>query len=552
MNKITKAIIFILLLLPINVFAMTKNEIIYANLDYKGNIKNTTITNQLSNLEKGKIIDYTDLENIENTNGKEKFTKDNYKIEWSSTGKDIFYKGKINNELPIKINTTYYLNGEEINPNKIKNKSGHIKISINLTNKEYNKEVGMYVPYVVDATTIIGNNNTNIKVTNGTTVSNGKNNIITAIASPGLYKSTGINEFSSLDNITIEFDTTKYKFNEIYFVITPKLLDKVDINKINKVDELNNSLNTLQDSMNKVVDGSKTLTEGSNTINNSLIELNNGIKQALDGSKELNNGLNELNNGITKFKSITDLTTKLYNTYITNEELLKNIQSGVTKEQLEQGIKNATIQKTQLENQLNEVNAGIKQLEELPELTEEQNIKLETLKSTKQQLEQGIEQINQGIIEAQNNLASLPQAAAKISGADEVIKEILISLLGVPDISYVNEETINMFNNQINTLVEGTNKLKEGSDSLTNGLEKIYDGSNKLVEGNNKLNNGTKELSEGLEKLNTEGINKLTNYGNMLINYKNKLRSLVNLSKNYTGFAADNVNNTTFIYKLSK
>ena len=92
--KQIKIILLLLLLIPINTFAMTKNEIIYANIDYKGNIKNTTITNQLSNLEKGKIIDYTNLENIENTNGKEKFTKDNYKIEWSSTGKDIFIKVK--------------------------------------------------------------------------------------------------------------------------------------------------------------------------------------------------------------------------------------------------------------------------------------------------------------------------------------------------------------------------------------------------------------------------------------------------------------------------
>ena len=549
MKKIYYILVLLIVLVPININALTKTEIIYTNLDYKGNVKDTTITNQLSNLDKGNIIDYTHLNKIKNINGKEKFTKEGTKLEWKSTGKDIYYKGIINNSLPITIKTTYYLNEEIVNPNKIKNKSGHIKIIIDYINNEYNNELNMYVPYVIDTTTTIDNNNTNIKVTNGKTISNGKKHIITAISSPGLYKSTNIEEFKSLDRVTIEYDTNNYTFNEIYFIITPKLLDKVDINKLNKVDELNSSLNTLQSSMNQIVDGSNKLTEGTNTLNNGVVELNKGIKEALDGSKKITNGLSEVNNGITKLSSLTELTTKLYDTYISNEELLNNIQTGVTKEQLEQAISEATSKKTQYENKLNEVNTRIAQLEQLTELTDEQKQLLETLKVTKTQLEQAIEQITNGITEAQNNLINLPQIAAKITGADEVIKEILAGLLGTTNF---NEDTIKIFNDQINSLVIGVNSLSTGSSSLTNGLEEIYNGSNKLVEGTSNLNNGTEELNKGLARLNKEGINKLTNYGNTMLSYKNKLKSLISLSKNYTGYASDNVNNTTFIYKLTK
>ena len=44
---------------------------------------------------------------------KEKFSRDSEKIVWKSTGNDIYYKGKMNSELPIKVSVKYYLNNEE-------------------------------------------------------------------------------------------------------------------------------------------------------------------------------------------------------------------------------------------------------------------------------------------------------------------------------------------------------------------------------------------------------------------------------------------------------
>ena len=144
---------------------------------------------------------------------------------------------------------------------------------------------------------------------------------------------------------------------------------------------------------------------------------------------------------------------------------------------------------------------------------------------------------------------------------------------------YVNEDSINYFKNQINTLLGGIDQLSEGSKNLSNGLEQIYQGSSKLSEGSKKLSGGTEELNEGLLKLyngskdlsegtdklnngsielhngicriNKEGINKLSSYGNEVSNYTYKIEKLVELSKNYKGFASNNSDEVIFIYKFS-
>ena len=272
----------------------------------------------------------------------------------------------------------------------------------------------------------------------------------------------------------------------------------------------------------------------------------------MEGSNNLYEGLVQVNSGVSSLSNLTTLVDTLYSNYVKNSELLNNINSGVTKEQLENGIADATSKKTELENKLNEVNAGITMLESLESLTDEQSVQLETLKGQKTQLEYGISEYAKGISEAQTNLQSLPLAAAKLSGANEAIIQVLCGVLGVSDPSMINEDTINVFKTNINNLVGGVNQLTEGSKKLSTGLGELYEGSNKLVEGSTKLGDGNKSLLEGITKLNNEGISKLNSYGKKINNYSDKVNTLVNLSKNYKGYTSNNSDKTIFIYKLSK
>lgn len=607
----TMSLITSMLVCPMSTYALTKTESVYSTMNLDGSVKSTVVNTKLSNLDKGDIIDYTKLDEITNLNGKEKFSKDSEKITWKSTGKDIVYQGKVNDELPIKVSVKYYLNDQEINIKDLKGKSGSIKVEYKLSNTSYDRESGMYTPFVVTMVDLMDSSvNTNVSVTNGKVVNNGKKNVVTAIAAPGLYDSVNVSELKDMDTIIVTYDTSKFNAGEVYFVATPKLLENADISKLNEVSKLKSSLNTLQDGMNKLENGSTTLNngakklsdgakelnnglesayngslvlnEGASQLDNGLNELNEGIKNALDGSNTITEGLSSVNEGSSKLASLTILVDKLYATYNENNQLLNNIMSGTTEQQLRDGINNATVEKTNLENKLNEINAGISQLEvgeAAGVLTDEQLQQLAFLRNTKTQVEVGIQQYAQGISDAQANLNSLSLAPAKINGANEVISQVLCGILGVDSMEYVNDDSINYFKEQINLLLGGINQLSEGSKNLSNGLEQIYQGSSKLSQGSKKLSGGTEELNEGLHKLydgstslyegsdklsngtvelhdgickiNKEGINKLTDYGNTASNYAYRVEKLVNLSKNYKGFASNDSDEVIFIYKLS-
>lgn len=543
-------------LLPFNIKAMTKTETVYSILNYDGTVKKTTINTKLTNLEKGDITDYTNLENIKNINGNQKFTKDSTKLTWKSTGKDIYYQGILNDNLPIKVNIKYYLNGEEIKPNKLKGKSGSIKIIFSLTNSDYNYDYGVKVPYVVNLTSILNDKNiSNINITNGKTVSMDGKTITTAIAAPGLYESTNIDEFNSLDSITLTYDTTKYEQTDFYFVITPKLLSNLDLKSLDQVNTKLSDLNKLNEGTNTLKEGANTLYNGEVEFNDGLNKLNEGIKSALNGSKEITNGLQMINEKTSSISALTELIDKLYETYNNNINLLQGIESGQTEGELKEGIINATNEKSNLETTLSNVNAYIAELEQgeaAGVLTDEQLEQLNTLRYQKAQLEAGIQQYEQGIAEAQANLAMLPVAKYKILGANEVITQVLCGILKTDDISNINEENITLFKTNISKLVGGINSLYNGSNTLSNGLQELYNGSNKLVDGNKRIEEGTKSLSEGIEKLQSEGISKIVNLGSKVKSYTSKINNYTKASKCYSGYASNNSDNTIFIYKLAK
>ena len=85
-----------LTLAPLSVNAMTKNEIIYSNMNYNGEFYKTIVNNHLTlDGEKEELEDETKLKNILNLNGKETYKLDGSKVTWQNLGKDIFYSGEI-------------------------------------------------------------------------------------------------------------------------------------------------------------------------------------------------------------------------------------------------------------------------------------------------------------------------------------------------------------------------------------------------------------------------------------------------------------------------
>ena len=58
--------------------------------------------------------------------------------------------------------------------------------------------------------------NTDISITNGKVTDTGTRSVLLSISAPGLYEYTNINEFKSLNKVTITYNTTDFEINDIY------------------------------------------------------------------------------------------------------------------------------------------------------------------------------------------------------------------------------------------------------------------------------------------------------------------------------------------------
>lgn len=293
MKKLNLAVLTVAMLSPLCVFANTKNETVYSKIDENGNIISTTVNEQIKNTKKlDTIEDYTELEDILNISSNDEITKLNKNISINAFGKDVFYQGTSKKSLPIGINIKYYLDGKEESLDNILGKSGKIKIIIDFTNNEKHnalvngKQETMYTPFLVTMGTMLDSNVTNIKINNGKVVASGNKNMVVGISSPYLNRSLNINELSTLNTLTLSYETDNFKLPTMYFVATNKLLSDADLSVFNKLDGLNSKVDELQTNMNKIDNGASDLSKGINKLKNSLLSsitnLKNNDEDALD------------------------------------------------------------------------------------------------------------------------------------------------------------------------------------------------------------------------------------------------------------------------------
>lgn len=536
MNNKLKMLLALTLLMPVTTFALEKSETIYTNLNTTGKITNITVVNHLVNKETGTIDDESMLTDILNINGEEKFKIENNNIKWSTKGSDIYYRGKIDKNLPIDTKITYYLNGKKMNSKDMIGKSGSVKIKLAFTNNEKNRVLvngvytDMYTPFVVTVGTILNNNSSNISITNGKVINNGTKNILVGISSPGLYDSIGLNSLKGMDEITITYDTKKFSLGNIYIVSTPKLLDNSDLDIFNKLDTVYSSVNALQTNMNKIEDGSKEVTKGSNTLKNSL-ETSIASLNKLTGDALSQEQINSI-----KDASVCTVESMYTDDY--KNEIALNTWNTVKNNLNPNDPEVVNIVKSQVEE------AVVEYLQDSGKYND--YVACEIGKSIQSQGgTMTPEQANSCSIIASDQylpvISKYSSIAAKNTAqstsmyvAEKVSKEVSVTVSSMTA------------SNVAGSVAEKVSK-EVANNVRDSAMDTIKTSLNTLYNGVDKLNNGINKLDKGISAFNSEGINKLSNTANKLVNYSNKAQALVELTNNYKGFASNNSTRVLFI-----
>ena len=521
MKKLNLAVLTVAMLSPLCVFANTKTETVYSKIDENGNVISTTVNEQIKNTKKlDTIEDYTELEDILNISSNDEITKLNKNISINALGKDVFYQGTSKKSLPIGINIKYYLDGKEESLDNILGKSGKIKIIIDFTNKEKHnalvngKQETMYTPFLVTMGTMLDSNVTNIKINNGKVVASGNKNMVVGISSPYLNRSLNINELSTLNTLTLSYETDNFKLPTMYFVATNKLLSDADLSVFNKLDGLNSKVDELQTNMNKIDNGASDLSKGINKLKNSLsssiTNLKNNNEDALDEktlagirTQTMQTVQNTFTNDYKKKLSesawikveenlknsndtyVTDLATKTVSkillSYLGSEEALNNYMLCVS------GNMESCIYLAQNNYDIDKINAFA--------LTLKQEITSLTTKTTNYIAEN-----------VSKSVASTVAEETAISTAESIVNTL------VPTLSnQVKNESIKTFTSSLNTLYTNIDYIDSNMNTL----------------------------STGITTFNKEGIEEISALVNgPIASSKARVEALSKLADNYTSYAS--------------
>ena len=591
----TTLVIGQVLLASSNLLAVTKEETVYSKLDTTGKSYQTVVSNHIKNTEYlDEIRDLSDLLEIENLNENNTYTQDGNVIVWNAQGRDVYYNGKSEKELPIEVKMTYTLDGKEILPEELSGKSGKLNIKIEYTNKEKHtvyvngEYVEMYTPFVIFAGTYFKNDTVqNVKVTTGKAVDDGSKTIVIGMALPGLQQSLGLDstDFSIPENIEIEMDIKDYEQSSIITFVTPKVIEKKDFNILDELDTLYSSVDTLQSSMNQIEEGAKTLSEGTalysqnyNTFNSAIGMLNdgtttlqenyevfnNGLQTANEGAKQVNDGMQQLNTAAESIKDVVytviDWLQTAMNTLVTplkslEQTIIEDIDAVIamvdnistpSQENIDyiNGLNYQAIQELYTENA---------NLEALKEGADEETIafldeQIATNNNVIALLEQNnAETVYQNVDPEQvaQVRAKLVEIRGKVGNSELTVEELEAKVQNIINQVYAAFDGINALAQGTEQLANGTEQLAEASIQINDGIatlssstEQLKAASIQLNDASIQISDGAKQLYDGISRFNNEGIKVLTSkVNNDVRGITARLDKLIELSEEYNNFS---------------
>lgn len=425
-----------------------KEETVYVLADSTGKERKVIVSDHLINDEnKDTIEDASTLKDIENVKGDETFKQDGSKLTWQADGNDIYYQGTSTKETPVSQTITYSLDGKEVKPEELAGKSGKVTIRFDYTNNETvktkidGKEEEIYVPFAAISGMVLDDSFSNVKVTNGKVISDGKNNIVVGYALPGLKESLDVDDsdfdgdVSIPDYVEVTADVENFSLSTTMTVVmnATNFISKDGDADLSEVDDM---LDTLTDATDQLKDGSGELADGVDTLKSKMGEFKDGVGTLKNGIKDYTDGASTLSTGIGTLKSGVDTLAGSVPTLISGVGTLKDGSASAAKG-------------------------------------------ASSLKDGAGTLKKGAKDVSTGANTLSNGVKDLSTGANTLSG-------------GASDLS-----------TGADTLSAGATSLSDGANTLSSGAASLNDGVQSIATNMKTLVSGTQSVSDGAAQLNT-------------------------------------------------
>lgn len=563
-----------------------KDESVYVTLTEKGEVKEKIVSDWIhsdkANIE---IKDKSELKDIENVKGDEKPETNGESLVWKTDKNDIYYRGKTDKELPLDVKLTYELDGKEVSPKDIVGKSGKLKITLKVINKDAHKvtvkgkEKTIYTPFSsVSVINLPLDNFTNVKVNTGEVISDGNNQVVTFISLPGMKESLDLDEntldVELKDTLELTCDTKDFQMGPIMVTATAKLPEELkEVKEAKNIDELTDGLNKMKDAGDKLVDGTSKLSEGAKLMSDKIALLNSAYSGLDAGISTVNSGSRKLYEGANKLSTGTSMLAKeVNNIEIPDMNAIGVLGNGISKvdagareingelDKVNGGLDDLYVGQEEQEEGIKQLIQGTTQMETLiasmPEGQQKEMLKggLAKQKAALQQIQtKGIGGTKQGIQNLKGGVGKLkkgmynedPKHPGLVQGTTQLKQGFA---KGMADIDKDLPSKIVMLKEATKQLDAGANELKNGLGQLSSGSDKLKDGSSKMTTGISALKDGSStlaeksgELKDGMAKFNEEGIKEIDNkLGSKVKDAEELLATkdeVVKLGENYKTFA---------------
>ncbi len=532
---------------------ISKQESVYVNAAADGSVSKITVSDWLQGADaaSGTIRDISDLQNITNVKGDEKFTQKGNDVDWSGAGKDIYYQGQSSEELPVELKITYKLDGKEMTAKELLGKSGKVQIHVSYQNKSSQKktidgkETTIYTPFVMVTGMVLSSDHfEHIEVDHGRVINDGDKNMVVGMGIPGMAESLELDEEAAGDipsDFTVTADVKDFTMGNTFTYGSASLLNELDLDDVEELDDLEEKLDDLTDAADKLADGSEELSDNMELFSGKMGELKssvktfrkdgvnklaNGIRTLAKGAPALVKGVTDYTNGVKSFaegtadyvdgaEKITNGCTALYNSVkglpaqlTTFSTGLQTYTGGVDQlgskdnvAKLKNGAKAVSDGVTTINTKLGELEQSYAKTDALIQKLEESGadaVTVATLKEVLKQQKAGIAALKASTGET----SELKIGAGSVSSGVNTVMDSLSQLSA-------NSAALTTASAQLKTnmptLVSSVKTLKEGGDTLAKNNTTLKKSSKKLIKAGKTLKKSVKKVGSGVKTLNKGG-----------------------------------------------
>ena len=179
----------------------------------------------------------------------------------------LHYKGYEDEELPVSMKVSYFLNKMLVEANDLIGESGNLIIHIEYKNNIKNGNV--HVPFLAVTSLILdGDRFSNVKVYGGKVIDDGNRKIVTGFATPGMTESIGLAGSGVMfpEQVNITAKVKDFELGEIYSYISADPFKGIDMSKVNSLGDLQGKISQMQGGTAQLLKGSAQIAKGNAAV----------------------------------------------------------------------------------------------------------------------------------------------------------------------------------------------------------------------------------------------------------------------------------------------